>query len=709
MVILRMIPRLGRDGRQRTFGYDAANRPTAETWVGGSYTATYAYDAANRLTSESDPNSTYTMSYDNANRLTNVDNHGTPGAPHVALSYGYDQYSNRTSLGDNLSNSITYSYDADNRLTSENSTAEGGSGQIGLAYDAASRLTQTTQQSGSPNPITDTISYDSANRVTSMSYSAVNLSFTYSYDAASRVTAYTGPEGTLNYSYDSANELTGVSGALNAAYSYDKNGNRTMTGYSTTTGNRLSSDGTYSYTYDNEGNLTTQTTIATGAQTVYSWDYRNRLTEVVVKNSSGGTVTDDVFTYDVENRRIAKSVNGTKTWTVYDGANPYADFTSSGSLTEQYLYGLAVDQLFARVSATGQFNFYLTDRLGSVREIVVFNYLNPTVLDQINYDSFGAVTYESNAANGDRFKFTGREYDAELGLYEYRNRYTDPADGRFISEDPEGFGAGDANLYRYAQNQPTGLVDPLGLIEWELARQSLMRSLRFVQGMAEVGLGAAIGMGTGWTGVGAGVGLGLFVHGIDQMYTALMGYKQTMMHQAVTSLNNNPGTVGGTIGGAIGGGAAGWSFGGSYGGPVGGQVGGALGAGAGAVAGGMLVPGDVGFFPGIGMGIQIGVTVGWGAGTVVGPIAGTFPRPQPPTPPSIGGQGIVPDSPPYYPGTYPLLVAPSHRRSKRVDLTHYLRGSRFHLNQTSEDYSYEVLCAQLPECSPYSHSQSNRP
>ena len=39
----------------------------------------------------------------------------------------------------------------------------------------------------------------------------------------------------------------------------------------------------------------------------------------------------------------------------------------------------------------------------------------------------------------------------------------DPTVGRWLSEDPEGFAAGDANLYRYAGNKPTTEADPSGL------------------------------------------------------------------------------------------------------------------------------------------------------------------------------------------------------------------------------------------------------
>jgi YD repeat-containing protein len=52
-------------------------------------------------------------------------------------------------------------------------------------------------------------------------------------------------------------------------YSYDPNGNRTLTGYQTGPGNRLLSDGTWDYTYDPEGNLTRKVYRTTGE----TWTY----------------------------------------------------------------------------------------------------------------------------------------------------------------------------------------------------------------------------------------------------------------------------------------------------------------------------------------------------------------------------------------------------------------------------------------------------
>jgi RHS repeat-associated protein len=89
------------------------------------------------------------------------------------------------------------------------------------------------------------------------------------------------------------------------------------------------------------------------------------------------------------------------------------------------------------------------------------------VQNHIRYDSFGKITSQTNANFSTRFNYTGREYDAETGLYFYRSRYYDPVVGRFIGEDAIGFGGGDANLYRYVGNGPTNFADPFGVAAFD--------------------------------------------------------------------------------------------------------------------------------------------------------------------------------------------------------------------------------------------------
>src|SRR5262249_23211481 len=64
--------------------------------------------------------------------------------------------------------------------------------------------------------------------------------------------------------------------------------------------------------------------------------------------------------------------------------------------------------------------------------------------------------------NGDRYKWTGREFDSESGLQYNRARYYNPLTGQWTTEDLLGFSAGDSNLHRYAGNNVANATDPSG-------------------------------------------------------------------------------------------------------------------------------------------------------------------------------------------------------------------------------------------------------
>jgi len=59
--------------------------------------------------------------------------------------------------------------------------------------------------------------------------------------------------------------------------------------------------------------------------------------------------------------------------------------------------------------------------------------------------------------------FTARPYDTDSALNWHLNRWYDLATGKWLSEDPSGFGSGDSNLYRYVLNSPLMRRDTLGL------------------------------------------------------------------------------------------------------------------------------------------------------------------------------------------------------------------------------------------------------
>ena len=313
--------------------------------------------------------------------------------------------------------------------------------------------------------------YDSADRQTTItdyvSGGSALATYVYSYDKSNRVTTMVDSDGTYTYTYDNSDELTNVdkNGTQVESYAYDLNGNRTGTGYSTTVMNETPTSPGITYTYDKAGNMISAN--SGGTFTTYTYDFRNRLTEV----TQAGTVIA-TYTYNALDQRIGVQEAGSRTWTVYNGpsadATPYADFNGSGTLLTRYLYGpgmvdgAVVDEIMARTSSGGTTAWYLPDKLGSVRDIVSSS---GSELDHVVYDSFGNIVTETNASNGDRFKFAGMQYDSATGQY-YDHAHKLWSSRRSIHgyRIRTGFSAGDENLFRYVGNAPSDRTDPTGLI-----------------------------------------------------------------------------------------------------------------------------------------------------------------------------------------------------------------------------------------------------
>jgi RHS repeat-associated protein len=91
------------------------------------------------------------------------------------------------------------------------------------------------------------------------------------------------------------------------------------------------------------------------------------------------------------------------------------------------------------------------------------------VVEWVTYDVYGQPTIRdingtviSQSAVGNPYLYTGREYDAESGLYFYRARTYDPGTGRFLQRDPAGCADG-PSAYQFVQSSPTCATDPSGL------------------------------------------------------------------------------------------------------------------------------------------------------------------------------------------------------------------------------------------------------
>ncbi|HHK42354.1 MAG TPA: hypothetical protein ENJ50_08045, partial [Planctomycetaceae bacterium] len=137
------------------------------------------------------------------------------------------------------------------------------------------------------------------------------------------------------------------------------------------------------------------------------------------------------------------------------------------ALVRRYLWGERVDELLAQedvtknLTATDRVLWPVVDQLGTVRDLVK---QDGTVATQFVYTSFGEV--ESGDTSLTRYLFTSREFDVDTGLQYNRARWYDAATGRWMSEDPLGFAAGDANTARYVGNGVVDRFDPNGMWEW---------------------------------------------------------------------------------------------------------------------------------------------------------------------------------------------------------------------------------------------------
>jgi RHS repeat-associated protein len=406
------------------------------------------------------------MAYDKNDRVTQVqDVYG------LTLTSAYDQVSNRTQVSDSLGGIATSVYNVANRLTTREF---GGASQTpvraDLAYTSRNQLSTVTRYSdlGATQVVGTTVyGYDNGERVTAITNknaSAATLSYqNYGYDNANRVTTETSASGTATYTYDTTNQLLTDNAAT---YTYDANGNRNMTGYQTGTGNQVSNDGVYTYTYDNNGNLTQQSK-GTGLEAwFYTYDQRNLLTSV--RKTSDGTTNliTATYIYDVVGHRIAedKWVSGvglTKTRMAYDLGTVWADLTATNTVVMRYLHGEASQQPLARIDGSGNAGWCLQDHFGTVRDVLN---ASGAVVDTIKYDGYGNVLAgETNAAIGGRFLFQGENEDRDLFTFSADARVDKTTIGRWLQPDPIIFRAGDPNIYRLVQNDPTNAADPTGL------------------------------------------------------------------------------------------------------------------------------------------------------------------------------------------------------------------------------------------------------
>lgn len=451
----RVIKQTDGKSQSTTFAYDAMDRLTSLTYADGS-TITYAYDADGNQTSMVDNTGTTSYTYDGLNRVTKKT---LPGGS--AITYSYDAAGNMTSLVD-AGGSVTYAYNAANLLTT---LTEPNGAKTTFTYDGDyNRLTTAY-----PNGVTMTAAYDSSRRLQSIvaknAGGTTLTSFTYSYTNPG-----TSQDAALRYS------VIDVSGNK-TAYTYDVL-NRLIEAKTTNSGGSQIAD--YQYTYDGNGNRTSQT--VNGSTTTYSYNASNQLI------NSG-------FAYDANGNELNRGGGMTLSYNAKDQTSSITPPSSSainmtytgrgqaqrvgaGSSTYTYnLLGLGTEgsTAYTRDSAgvligertAGGNYYYLFDGLDSV---VGVTDSSGNVVATYAYDPFGQLTANTGAI-ANPWHFDSSYLDAATGLYKMGERYYDPGVGRWTQEDPVRDAATQpmaVNVYAYAKDDPINVSDPDG--QWGIPR-----------------------------------------------------------------------------------------------------------------------------------------------------------------------------------------------------------------------------------------------
>ena len=469
-----------------TYGYDRMSRLASTDYSDSTPDVTRTWDDAGRPDTMSDGSGSVTYSFDNADRLTDITRSGGGSGLNGTLHYDYDDARNISGRTYPDSTSVGATFDDDGRL--QTVTSAGATTTFG--YDAAGNLTTTTLPSG--NGYVETRTFDRAGRLTGVdnARSGTSLStFAWTLDPTGNPTkarsTRAGGDVYDAYEYDARNRLTAscfdvaasatdCAGATNEiAYSYDKVSNRTQEVRSGNVGNT----GTIDYAYNSADQLTGAT--KDGQTTGYTYD----------ANGNQASAGSRSFTYDLANELASTTLSGTTTSYSYDGDGRRLSATTGGGADLRFTWdplaatgipelalerdpsGNLVRRYFAgplgavsMTNASGSF-YYQHDPLANVTDVTD---ASGVAQWRYAYEAYGVLrsaTDVTGSAPANPLHFEGQYLDGETGLYHLRARQYDPGIGRFEALDPveNELDSPYVGSYVYVGGQPTVLVDPLGL------------------------------------------------------------------------------------------------------------------------------------------------------------------------------------------------------------------------------------------------------
>src|SRR5262249_33987218 len=315
-------------------------------------------------------------------------------------------------------------------------------------YDLAGRRSAIYR----PNGVRTTYAYDASSQITNISHvkaSTALLAFSYVYDNQGNRISKGREDGTREvYAYDDDHRLAGVAYGTSRSVQYflDALGNRTFmtdsnppspseatrTGFRYNAFNQLSTKtqaaapfAVTNFTYDNNGNLLSETT---GTQVKsYTWDLDNRLRQVRLP---GGTT--NLFDYDANGLRIRKNDSTGTTAYLLEGNTILEELNASGSIVTSYFTNpQAIDEIesFQQPGAT---YCPLTDALGSIHAITDST---GAVVRTNSYDVYGERLSSIGSGPQIAFGYSAREHDIDTGQMYHRDRERDLRTASWLQPD----------------------------------------------------------------------------------------------------------------------------------------------------------------------------------------------------------------------------------------------------------------------------------
>ncbi len=351
---------------------------------------------------------------------------------------------------------MSFAYDNDDLLTQ--------AGSLSISNDINSGMINATTL----GVVTTNRLYNGFGEITQ--YEVLNstnpqIRWNYTHDKLGRITSksetVSGITSTEEYQYNLAGQLIQArKNGVVTHWEYDANGNRTKeNGTAIATyddQDRLVRFDNYVFAYNANGELISKTNTTTQQVTQYNYGALGNLLSVTLTDG-----TNIEYILDGSNRRIGKKINGNLIQGLLykDQLNPIAELDADNNVIARFVYGTKSNVPDYMVKGGSTYRI-ISNHLGSPQLVV--NVTDGTIAQQIEYDVWGSIIYDSNPGF-QPFGFAGGIYDQQTKLTRFGARDYDAQIGRWTSKDPIRFNGEDSNIYAYVFNDPVNYIDPNGL------------------------------------------------------------------------------------------------------------------------------------------------------------------------------------------------------------------------------------------------------